>query len=146
MFRRTRRDRFQVRRVGRAMGVAQLNRRNPELLGIEPHAIDPPGVVEHGFEPALGHVGADPLDHLPRCERLAERRDRARPPLGTDHIPIGTQLAPERGDRPLGVLTRTIDPPNPQRHGLTSTILKTRMTTPRSIVYQYRQPLIGRNG
>ncbi len=122
MFRRTRAIVSRYAGSAASMGVAQLERRHPELLGIEPHAIEPPGVVEHGFEPALGHVGTDPLDHLPRCERLAERRDRARPPLRADHVPIGTQLAPERGDRPLGVLTRTINPPNPQRHRSTSTI------------------------
>ena len=55
--------------------------------------VDPPGIVERRLEPARRDVGADPLDNLPRLERLAKRRDRSRLARGTDHIPFGTQFA-----------------------------------------------------
>ena len=59
------------------MGLAEFVGRDPHLSRLERHAVDPARVVEHRVEPARGDVGADPLDDLPRRQRLAKRRDRA---------------------------------------------------------------------
>ncbi len=90
-------------------------------------AVDPARVVEHGLEPARGHVGADPLDDLPRRERLAERRDRARLPLRADDVPLGTQLGAQRGDRPLGVVAGTVNSPDLQCQRLQPVLSETSM-------------------
>ena len=69
-------------------------------------------VVEHGVEAAGGHVVADPLDDLPRRERLAEGRDRSAVSLrGSPHCPWdSTPFSARRS--PRGVVTRTIDSSN----------------------------------
>ena len=115
MLARTRSIVCEVGRVGLAVGLVQLVGGDADPAGIELGAVEPPAVVEHGVEPARGHVVADPLDDLPRLERLAEGRDRPRPPLGADDVPPGAQLGPQRGDRPLGVVAGAINPADSQR-------------------------------
>ncbi len=128
------------------MRVAQLVRRDPELARLELGAVEPAAVVEHGVEPARGHVVADPLDDLPGLERLAERRDRPRPPLGADHVPLGTQLGAQLGDRPLGIVTGAVNPSDSQRHcWLPVNFPSGTMHPLRPDVYQYRVRPIGRN-
>ncbi len=73
-------DRFEISRIGRQAGFAQLVRRNAELTGREGHTVDSPGVVDHRAGAAGGNIRADPLDDLLRRKRLAERRDRAHAP------------------------------------------------------------------
>ena len=92
------------------MSVAQFVPRDPELARFERDAVEPLRVVEHGCEPARGHIVADSLHDLPRLQRLAERRDGPRPPLGADDVPLGAQLGAQLGDRPLGVVAATVNP------------------------------------
>ncbi len=118
-------DRAQIGRFGRTLGVSQFGRRHAHLARLEGDVVDPAGEFEHGIEPARGHVGADSLDDLPRRERLAESGNRARPPLGADHVSLGRKLGAQGCDRLRSIITRTIDPPNSDRHLQTQTLPNT---------------------
>jgi hypothetical protein len=86
-------ERAEIGRIGCAEGVAQFLARDPHGRRLQHHAIEPGRVVEHGVEPAALHVGADPLDDLLRCQRLAEGRDGPDAALRADHVPLRAQLS-----------------------------------------------------
>ena len=90
MLRADPRDRLEIRRLGLAVRLRSSSAETRTCAGVERHAVEPAGVVEHGIEAAVATSCADPLDDLPRRQRLAERRDRVRAvPSGLTTLPLG---------------------------------------------------------
>jgi hypothetical protein len=110
-------DRRQVRRIRPSVGVPKLVGRDTDLVGWKLGSVKPTTIVEDRVEAAGGDIIADPLDDLPRIERLAKGGDRPRPAFGAHDIPAGAQLVPQCGERACRILVGAVDPANSQGHG-----------------------------
>ena len=93
--------------LGRHGGVGggQRLRVNQQRLGRHIGPVDSLGVVQQGREPLGPHVFADPRDHLPRRERLAEDVDRPLAARRADHVSLRDEFSTE-GVEPLTTVGR----------------------------------------
>jgi len=91
------------------MGLGQFLLRHADGLRREVRLVDSGRIVEHGGEPLLLHVAADPLDDLYGGKRLAEHLDRQLPARLADDVSLWAEPPAEFGHRRADVVPPAVD-------------------------------------
>ena len=102
-------DGLQKLRIGLGVGTIEFFLRNANRRGGQRRVVDAGGIVEHGRKALLLYVAANPLDHLPRRQRLAENLDRLPLSRLADDIPARAEFFPQFGHRPADIVPAAID-------------------------------------